>query len=582
MEKTSGTREKRKPETGPEASSRVTGARIIVRLLEEQGVAFVAGIPGGCNLPIHDAFIGSSIRHVLTRHEQGAGFMAQGAARVTGRAGVCLATSGPGATNLVTAIADARLDSVPLVAITGQVPGPLLGTDAFQEVDTFGLTLPITKHNYLVRDASELARIIPEAFEIAETGRPGPVVIDVPKDVQTQEVPFSPTESGWERPAPQDCTDREAQRMAEMIHESERPVLYVGGGASSSGAAIEIRGLSRKSSIPVACTLMGKGVHPPDDPLHLGLLGMHGRRSTNLLLEEADLLIALGVRFDDRATGKVEEFCPKAKVLHVDIDRSEIDKIRSCHFSLAGDLKACLARLLPLVKKDERPGWRGRVDEVRRKNPDHDPLEDSGWASNHPVALIRALATMLDPSDVVATDVGQHQMWTAQHYPFSMPRTFLTSGGLGTMGFGLPAALGAALARPGGRTVCVSGDGSLLMNVQELATMADLSPNLTVVVMNNGHLGLVRQQQELFYQGRYHASRFETGPDFAALARAFGIPGVSLAREEDPLKALRRAVDAPGPCLVEALVDPRLNVYPMVPPGAPNTEMIEGGRNGQI
>lgn len=549
---------------------KLSGAQITVELLQRQGIKTIAGIPGGATLPLYDALAESPIHHILTRHEQGAGFIAQGMARVSGKAAVCLGTSGPGATNLITAIADARLDSIPMVAITGQVPSAMIGTDAFQEVDTYGLTLPITKHNFLVRSVEELLTIIPQAFEIAESGRPGPVVVDIPKDVQTacMEINQWPEPGSRLTPGKPDQVDLAA--MAHMIRHAKRPILYIGGGITASGACRDLQKLAAKNGIPVACTLMGLGTMPADDPLNLGMLGMHGSCATNYALEEADLLIAMGVRFDDRATGKLEEFCPKAGIVHVDIDKSEIGKLRPATLSLAADAGQVLKNLLPLLDNNPRDEWIKRIGELRSMHAEisvsHGPT--------HPLGIIDRIAEMVDSETIIATDVGQHQMWVAQSYPFSEPRTLLTSGGLGTMGFGLPAAIGAAMASPGKRVVCFSGDGSILMNIQELATLADLNLPVTVIIMNNGHLGLVRQQQELFYGNRITASKFATVPDFVALARAFGIRSVNIAAEDNPESALAEAIAGQGPCIVEAPIDYAENVYPMVPPGAPNHEMI--------
>lgn len=549
---------------------KLSGAQITVELLQRQGIKTIAGIPGGATLPLYDALAESPIHHILTRHEQGAGFIAQGMARVSGKAAVCLGTSGPGATNLITAIADARLDSIPMVAITGQVPSAMIGTDAFQEVDTYGLTLPITKHNFLVRSVEELLTIIPQAFEIAESGRPGPVVVDIPKDVQTacMEINQWPEPGSRLTPGKPDQVDLAA--MAHTIRHAKRPILYIGGGITASGACRDLQKLAAKNGIPVACTLMGLGTMPADDPLNLGMLGMHGSCATNYALEEADLLIAMGVRFDDRATGKLEEFCPKAGIVHVDIDKSEIGKLRPATLSLAADAGQVLKNLLPLLDNNPRDEWIKRIGELRSMHAEisvsHGPT--------HPLGIIDRIAEMVDSETIIATDVGQHQMWVAQSYPFSEPRTLLTSGGLGTMGFGLPAAIGAAMASPGKRVVCFSGDGSILMNIQELATLADLNLPVTVIIMNNGHLGLVRQQQELFYGNRITASKFATVPDFVALARAFGIRSVNIAAEDNPESALAEAIAGQGPCIVEAPIDYAENVYPMVPPGAPNHEMI--------
>lgn len=550
-----------------------TGAQIIIALLERQGIKTVFGIPGGATLPLYDALAQSSIRHVLTRHEQGAGFMAQGMARSTGKAAVCFGTSGPGSTNLITAIADARLDSVPLVSITGQVPLSMIGTDAFQEVDTYGLTLPIAKHNFLVRSAEELLSVIPEAFSIAESGRPGPVCVDIPKDVQMAELDFAhwPTIGA---PQKKQGTAREnLEELARLINTAQRPVFYVGGGIIASDCYQAVQDLARKNSIPVACTLMGLGIMPADDPLSLGMLGMHGKRYTNEVLRQADLLLAMGVRFDDRATGKLAEFCPKAAIAHVDIDRSEIDKLRPSTLCIAADAGKVLQDLQPLVQQDKREQWQQNIAKYKK---DYPPLFSS--SESHPAEIIQQVAEILGEKALVTTDVGQHQMWVAQHYPIAKPRTLLTSGGLGTMGFGLPAAIGAAMANPGKRVVCFSGDGSILMNIQELATLADLSLPVTIIILNNGHLGMVRQQQELLYGNRTTASSFTTVPDFAALAQSFGIPGVTL-NGSHPAATLEKVLTTLGPCVVEVPIHHTHNVYPMVPPGAANHNMIEGAHH---
>lgn len=550
-----------------------TGAELIVQLLVRQGIKTIAGIPGGCNLPIYHALADSPIRHVLTRHEQGAGFLAQGMARISGKAAVCMATSGPGATNLLTAIADAKLDSIPLVAITGQVSGDMIGTDAFQEVDTYGLTLPITKHNFLVRRASDLLTVIPEAFRIAQSGRPGPVVIDVTKNAQVECAEFTAwPEPGTADPVPP-CPDDILKAMAERINKAQRPVLYAGGGVAASGAAGILRALAEKTSIPVVTTLMALGCMPHNHPLNLGLLGMHGARSANLALEETDLLLAFGARFDDRATGKVAAFCPGADIIHVDIDRSELDKIKPGAICAAADAAMTLAALLPRLNERNRSAWNARVAAIKTENP---VIWPNPADMRHPVSVIRRIGALMLDDAIIATDVGQHQMWTAQAYPFSRPCSFLTSGGLGTMGFGMPTAIGAALAAPGRPVVCISGDGSIQMNIQELATLAETQPNLKVVILNNGHLGLVRQQQELFYDGRYTASRFECAPDFAAVARGYGLPGFDLGASSEPMKILSAALTTPGPCVINVPIEREANVYPMVPPGAANRDMIAG------
>jgi acetolactate synthase-1/2/3 large subunit len=552
--------------------TRHTGAEIAIRLLERQGVATVAGIPGGAVLPLYDALARSrKIRHVLARHEQGAGFIAQGIARVTGKPGVCIASSGPGATNLLTAIADAKLDSIPLVAITGQVPRAMIGTDAFQEVDTFGLTVPITKHNYLVQSAGDLTRVIPEAFAIASSGRPGPVLVDIPKDVQNEvaDVAVWP-EPGTAAAAPE-ATETEVERACTLIEAAERPILYLGGGVVHSGGAAPAAAVAERSSLPTVMTLMGLGVLPTDHPLSLGMLGMHGAPYTNRALDECDLLIAVGARFDDRATGKLAAFCPRAAVIHVDIDAAELGKLRKPELAIRADARSVLERWLAKLQPRHRERWCARIAELKRRHPLHQPGLDS---TRSPCGLINAAAAALDDDVIVTTDVGQHQMWVAQAFPLRRARQWLTSGGLGTMGFGLPAAIGAALAAPDRTVVCFSGDGSILMNLQELATAAEEGVNVKIVLMNNRSLGLVYQQQTMFYERRLFASAYRKTPDFITLTRGFGIDAVDLDRAQDPERALGAALRQPGPCLIHATIDAAEQVLPMVPPGAANTEMI--------
>ena len=476
---------------------RMTGAEIIVHLLQRQGIRTLAGIPGGANLPLYDALAQSrAIHHVLARHEQGAGFIAQGLARVRGRPEVCLATSGPGATNILTALADARLDSIPLVCITGQVPLTMIGTDAFQEVDTYGLSVPITKHNYLVRSAADLLDVVPEAFRIAASGRPGPVLIDVPRDVQKEMVDFTTWPEPGRPDPPPPFDQAEIRRAAALINAARRPILYLGGGIIQAEASELAVRLAEKAAIPATATLMALGAMPTDHPRYLGMLGMHAARYTNLALEECDLLIAAGARFDDRATGRVAQFCPRARIIHIDIDRSEVGKIRTADVGIASDAGEVLKALLPHVHEAGREDWLDRITALKERHPLRLPAaEDLGT----PYGLILEAARLLD-DPIITTDVGQHQMWTAQVYPFRRPRQWLTSGGLGTMGFGLPAAIGAALACPEQTVVCFSGDGSLLMNLQELATAAEENVNVKVILMNNNSLGLVRQQQELLFR----------------------------------------------------------------------------------
>ncbi len=549
----------------------LSGAEIIVHLLERQGITMVAGIPGGANLPLYNALHNSKIHHVLTRHEQAAGFIAQGITRTTGKVAVCFATSGPGATNLLTAIADAKLDSIPIVAVTGQVSEPLIGTDAFQEVDTYGMSIPITKHNFLVRSVEELFTVIPEAFRLAVSGRPGPVLIDIPKDIQQKRIEFTEWPQIGIASATRPVAPESIDKAIELINNSKRPLLYVGGGIIHSGASELLLQFARKNSIPVSPTLMGLGCIPASDPLNLGMLGMHGAQYTNNIMREADLLLAFGVRFDDRATGKVSGFCPEAKIIHIDIDSSEFDKIKKSDIVIAGDITDALQLLMSRVPVAQRKEWLARIAKEKSsfpfpyKKPD-DPL--------HPYNILHSVQSLVDDTTIITTDVGQHQMWVAQYYPFQKPRTLLTSGGLGTMGFGLPVAIGAAFANPDKRIICFSGDGSILMNIQELATLSDYQLNVTVILFNNGHLGLVRQQQELFYQKNYIASKFTINPDFCTIAKGFGIESYNLTTESDIKVSLSKALSKKGPSFVNVSINHDLNVLPMVPPGAANFEPI--------
>ncbi|WP_431612734.1 acetolactate synthase large subunit [Enterobacter chengduensis] len=550
--------------------TRFTGAQLIVHLLERQGITIVAGIPGGTVLPLYDALSQSTkIRHVLARHEQGAGFIAQGMARTQGKPAVCMACSGPGATNLVTAIADARLDSIPLICITGQVPSSMIGTDAFQEVDTYGISIPITKHNYLVRDISELPQVISDAFRIAQSGRPGPVWIDIPKDVQTAEIEIDALpEPGDRAPAPEFSAES-VRDAAAMINAAKRPVLYLGGGAIN--AADEVRQFAEKASLPTTMTLMALGMLSKAHPLSLGMLGMHGARSTNYILQEADLLIVMGARFDDRAIGKTEQFCPNAKIIHVDIDRAELGKIKQPHVAIQGDVAEVLAKLIPQTDATDRGDWRQLVADLQREFPGAIPTE--GDPLSH-YGLINAVAACVDDSAIITTDVGQHQMWTAQAYPLNRPRQWLTSGGLGTMGFGLPAAVGAALANPDRKVICFSGDGSLMMNIQEMATAAENQLDVKIILMNNEALGLVHQQQSLFYKQGVFAATYPGMINFMQIAAGFGLHTCDLNAEEDAHAALQAVISRPGPALIHVRIDPEQKVYPMVPPGAANTEMV--------
>ena len=550
--------------------TRFTGAEFIVHFLERQGIQVVTGIPGGSILPVYDALSQSTqIRHILARHEQGAGFIAQGMARTDGKPAVCMACSGPGATNLVTAIADARLDSIPLVCITGQVPASMIGTDAFQEVDTYGISIPITKHNYLVRHISELPQVMSDAFRIAQSGRPGPVWIDIPKDIQTAVFDIEEMPEPAQKMAAPAFSQDSIRDAAAMINAAQRPVLYLGGGVIN--APERVRELAEKAMLPTTMTLMALGMLPKAHPLSLGMLGMHGARSTNFILQEADLLIVLGARFDDRAIGKTEQFCPNAKIIHVDIDRAELGKIKQPHVAIQGDVDEVLAQLLPHIDATPRTAWREQVTGLQQEFPGAIPT--GGDPLSH-YGLINAVAACVDDSAIITTDVGQHQMWTAQAYPLNRPRQWLTSGGLGTMGFGLPAAVGAALANPDRKVICFSGDGSLMMNIQEMATAAENQLDVKIILMNNEALGLVHQQQSLFYKQGVFAATYPGMINFMQIAAGFGLHTCDLNAEEDAQAALQAAISRPGPALIHVRIDPQQKVYPMVPPGAANTEMV--------
>lgn len=547
----------------------MNGAALLVRALERQGVDVLFGYPGGAILPFYDALVGSRLRHILVRHEQAAALAADGYARATGRVGVCVATSGPGATNLVTGIANAALDSVPVVAVTGQVPTNLMGTDAFQEVDIFGLTMPVVKHSFLVRKVADLPGVVADAFRIATSGRPGPVLIDVPKDVANTDAagfdPFGPS-----RPTPPPAPDDEdLERARELLRQAERPVAYVGGGVAMGRAVDELRAFIAASGMPVVTTLKGIGAVDGNDPLLLGMLGMHGSRAANLAVQRSDLLVCLGARFDDRATGKLDGFAPHARVTHADVDPAEVDKLRRSDVALVGDLRIALRALtVPL----ERGAWRSSCLAERAR--DRLPAPPSR-AVDGP-RLLRDLSDRLDDRTIVTCDVGQHQMWVAQHVKFRRPELHLSSGGLGTMGYGLPAAVGAQLGRPDARVIAVSGDGSFLMNVQELATIKRYSLPVKIFLFDNQALGLVRQWQELFHGERYSEIDLSDNPDFVRVAEAFGIPAMCIDHDAQVPNAIRRVLEEPGPLLVHVLLDHGTMCWPLVPPNKTNAEMMNG------
>ncbi|HCM64530.1 MAG TPA: acetolactate synthase large subunit [Morganella sp. (in: Bacteria)] len=545
----------------------MNGAQWLVQALRTQGVDTVFGYPGGAIMPVYDALYDGGVEHVLCRHEQGAVMAAIGYARAGQKTGVCIATSGPGATNLITGLADALLDSVPVVAITGQVGSSLIGTDAFQEIDVLGLSLSCTKHSFLVESITDLPRIITEAFAIATSGRPGPVLIDIPKDIQLQISEFTPYFMAVDVAEP--LSQADISRALQLMRESKKPVLYAGGGVGMSGAVDVLRAFLAETGMPAVSTLKGLGAVAPDYPHYLGMLGMHGTKAANLAVQEADLLIAVGARFDDRVTGRLNAFAPYAKVIHVDIDPAELDKLRRTHVSFACDAK----QILPVLSQPlDISAWQNRAGELKAACvPDYTHPGESIYAP-----LLLSQVSAAKPADcVVTTDVGQHQMWTAQHMLFTRPENFLTSGGLGTMGFGLPAAIGAQIARPQATVLCVSGDGSFMMNVQELTTIKRKRLPVKILLLDNQRLGMVRQWQELFFDKRYSETVLNDNPDFVALAQSFDIPGHLVTAKSDVPAAIHTLLHHQGPYLLHVAIREEDNVWPLVPPGAGNEQMME-------
>ena len=551
----------------------------LMEALKAEGVEVVFGLPGGANLPTYDAFYDAGIRHILVRHEAGGGHAAEGYAKATGKVGVAFATSGPGATNLITSIADAMMDSVPVVFITGQVRTELIGTDGFQEADVLGMTMPIVKHSYMIQHPLEIPRAIHEAFHLARTGRPGPVLIDIPQDLSRAEITYEPV-TDVRLPGYQPTTEgnqKQIRLAAKALANARRPVLYVGGGVVAANAATELRELALSDRFPVTCTLMALGAFPAPHEQWLGMLGMHGTRTANYAMDEADLIVAIGARFDDRVTGKLSEFAPRAKFIHIDIDPAEISKNVPAHIPIVGDAKNVLARLTSeyraLTPDSSRlEEWWSRI---RRWQRDH-PLryEDPGNGELPPQRVIEAIYEATGGEAIVTSDVGQHQMWAAQYYHFPEPRRWINSGGLGTMGFGVPAAMGAAIGCPERTVVCIAGDGSVQMNAQELATCAQNGIPIKVVILNNGYLGMVRQWQELFWDRRYSHVEIGPYPDFVKLAEAYGCTGIRLTNKETLVEDLRAAFATEGPVVVDVPVMREANVFPMIAPGTAARDMV--------
>ena len=546
----------------------LNGSQIVIETLIEQGVDTVFGYPGGAILNIYDELYKNSsrIRHILTAHEQGASHAADGYARSTGKTGVVFATSGPGATNLVTGIATAYMDSVPLIAITCNVGTSLLGKDSFQEVDIAGITMPITKHNFIVRDVNRLADIIRDAFRIANSGRPGPVLIDIPKDITAATAEFTPVSKSELKECSCKCnqfTDDDIKKAAELINNAERPVIYCGGGVAISKAEKELLELAEKAHIPVAVSLMGKTAIASTHPLCTGMVGMHGTKASNTAVSQSDLLIAIGARFSDRVISNPKTFAKNSKVLHIDIDPAEINKNIQTYASIVGDVKAVLSKLNPLVKEKAESEWNEKVNGWKKNLPPmYTALEDL-----HPKAICEYVHSKIDGNEIVTTEVGQHQMWIAQFYPFTTPRSFLTSGGLGTMGYGTGAAIGAQVGNPKKRVVHFAGDGSFRMNCNELATISHYELPIIIIVLNNGVLGMVRQWQNLFYEKRFSQTTLDFGPDFVKLAEAYGISAIRVSKEADFKAAFDKALESGKPALIDCAIPKDEMVLPMVPGG---------------
>ncbi|MDQ3676725.1 MAG: biosynthetic-type acetolactate synthase large subunit [Actinomycetota bacterium] len=552
----------------------------IMECLKAEGVEVVFGLPGGANLPTYDAFVDAGIRHVLVRHEAGGGHAAEGYAKATGNVGVAFATSGPGATNAVTPIVDAMMDSVPTVFITGQVRTDLIGTDGFQETDTLGITMPVVKHSYQIRSPLEIPRAIHEAFYIARSGRPGPVVVDIPVDLSRADIGYEPV-TDLHLPGYQPTVEgntKQIRQAAKAMASARRPVIYAGGGVVNANAWEELTAFATSDRFPITCTLMGLGAFPAPHPQWLGMLGMHGTRTANYAMDEADLICCVGARFDDRITGKLSEFAPNAKFIHVDVDPAEISKNIPAHIPIVGDAKHVLAKLvkeyraLDGVDSSRLDEWWAKIGAWQEKHPLH--YEDSTDAEIKPQYMVEALYDATGGDAIVTSDVGQHQMWAAQYYHFTKPRRWINSGGLGTMGFGLPAALGAQVGCPDQTVVCIAGDGSVQMNMQELATCSEEKIPIKVFIMNNGYLGMVRQWQELFWERRYSHVDMGNYPDFVKLAEAYGATGMRFTDKATLVQDMKDALALDGPVLVDVRVTREENTYPMIAPGQPARDMV--------
>ncbi|HEV7772571.1 MAG TPA: biosynthetic-type acetolactate synthase large subunit [Conexibacter sp.] len=551
----------------------------LMECLKAEGVEVVFGLPGGANLPTYDAFYDAGIRHILVRHEAGGGHAAEGYAKATGKVGVSFGTSGPGATNLVTAITDAMMDSVPVVFITGQVRTELIGTDGFQEADILGMTLPVVKHSFMIQHPLEIPRTIHEAFHIARTGRPGPVLVDIPQDLSRADIPYEPV-TDVHLPGYQPTTEgnqKQIRLAAKAMANARRPVIYAGGGVVNANASAELRDLATSDRFPVTCTLMGLGAFPAPHEQWLGMLGMHGTRAANYAMDEADLIVGIGVRFDDRITGKLSEFAPRAKFIHIDVDPAEISKNVPAHIPIVGDAKNVLARLVTEYRalgadRSRLEDWWQRIEGWHAQYPLR--YEDTADSEIRPQRAIQAVFEATGGEAIVTSDVGQHQMWTAQYYDFPEPRRWINSGGLGTMGFGVPAAMGAAVGCPDRTVVCIAGDGSVQMNAQELATCAQNGIPIKVVIVNNGYLGMVRQWQELFWDKRYSQVDMGSYPDFVKLAEAYGATGIRLTDKATLVDDLKAAIATEGPVVVDVRVTAEENVYPMIPAGQAARDMV--------